>query len=87
MGPEGAVNILFRKQLAAAEDDDAREALRAQLVAGIKQSIDPYLAARMAFVDDLIDPADTRRHICAALDAAAGKSVLRPARKRGVSPV
>jgi acetyl-CoA carboxylase carboxyltransferase component len=87
MGPEGAVNILFRKQLAAAESDEARESLRAQLVAGIKQSIDPYLAARMAFVDDLIDPADTRRHICHALEAAAGKRVPRPARKRGVSPV
>ena len=87
MGPEGAVNILFRKQLAAAEDDDAREALRAQLVAGIKQSIDPYLAARMALVDDLIDPADTRRHVCHALEVAAGKTVRRPPRKRGVSPV
>ncbi|HEU0129592.1 MAG TPA: acyl-CoA carboxylase subunit beta [Mycobacteriales bacterium] len=87
MGPEGAVNILFRKQLAAAESDEAREALREQLVNGIRQSIDPYLAARMAFVDDLIDPADTRRHICHALAAAAGKRVPRPARKRGVSPV
>jgi acetyl-CoA carboxylase carboxyltransferase component len=87
MGPEGAVNILFRKQLAAAEDDDAREALRQQLVAGIRQSIDPYLAAKMAFVDDLIDPADTRRHICHALEVSAGKRVLRPQRKRGVSPV
>jgi acetyl-CoA carboxylase carboxyltransferase component len=87
MGPEGAVNILFRKQLAAAESDEAREALRAQLVAGIRQSIDPYLAARMGFVDDLIDPADTRRHICHALETAAGKKVLRPSRKRGVSPV
>jgi acetyl-CoA carboxylase carboxyltransferase component len=87
MGPEGAVNILFRKQLAAAEGDEAREALRAQLVAGIKQSIDPYLAARMGFVDDLIDPADTRRHICSALEVAAGKRVLRPHRKRGVTPV
>jgi acetyl-CoA carboxylase carboxyltransferase component len=87
MGPEGAVNILFRKQLAAAEDDAAREALREQLVGGIRQSIDPYLAARMAFVDDLIDPADTRRQICHGLEAAAGKRVLRPARKRGVSPV
>jgi acetyl-CoA carboxylase carboxyltransferase component len=87
MGPEGAVNILFRKQLAAAADDDAREALRAQLVAGIKQSIDPYLAAKMAFVDDLIDPADTRRQICHGLAVAEGKKVLRPSRKRGVSPV
>ncbi|HVF03593.1 MAG TPA: acyl-CoA carboxylase subunit beta [Frankiaceae bacterium] len=87
MGPEGAVNILFRKQLAAAESEEAREELRASLVAGIKQSIDPYLAAKMAFVDDLIDPADTRRQICHALAVAAGKRVLRPPRKRGVSPV
>jgi acetyl-CoA carboxylase carboxyltransferase component len=86
MGPEGAVNILFRKQLAAAADED-RAGVREQLVAGVKASIDPYLTARMAFVDDLIDPADTRRHIVHGLEAAAGKRVLRPARKRGVSPV
>ena len=87
MGPEGAVNILFRKQLAAAEDDAAREALREQLAAGIRASIDPYLAARMAFVDDLIDPADTRRHIVHGLRIAQDKVVRRPARKRGVTPV
>jgi len=86
MGPEGAVNILFRKQLAAASDDE-RDAVREQLVAGVKASIDPYVTARMAFVDDLIDPADTRRHIIHGLESAAGKRVLRPARKRGVSPV
>jgi acetyl-CoA carboxylase carboxyltransferase component len=87
MGPEGAVNILFRKQLTAAEDDEAREALRAELVAGIRASIDPYLAARMALVDDLIDPAETRRHIIHGLTVAEGKTVRRPARKRGVTPV
>jgi methylmalonyl-CoA carboxyltransferase large subunit len=41
----------------------------------------------MAFVDDIVDPADTRRQICHALAVAEGKRVLRPARKRGVSPV
>jgi len=87
MGPEGAVNILFRKQLAAAEDDDSREALREQLTAGIRASIDPYLAARMGLVDDLIDPAETRRHIVHGLTFAEGKVVRRPPRKRGVSPV
>jgi acetyl-CoA carboxylase carboxyltransferase component len=87
MGPDGAVNILFRKQLAAAATDEERAALREQLVAGVRAQIDPFLSAKMGFVDDLIDPADTRRHICAALDAAAGKQVLRPARKRGVTPV
>lgn len=87
MGPEGAVNILFRKQLAEAASEEDRAALREQLVAGVKASIDPYLTAKMAFVDDLIDPAETRRHIVHGLEAAAGKQVLRPARKRGVSPV
>ena len=87
MGPEGAVNILFRKQLAAAATDEERDALRAQLVAGVKAQIDPFLSARMGLVDDIIDPADTRRHIIRGLDAAAGKRILRPARKRGVVPV
>ena len=87
MGPEGAVNILFRKQLAAAESDEAREALREQLVANVRASIDPYLAAKMGLVDDLIDPADTRRAIVDGLEKAAGKRLLRPPRKRGVTPV
>ncbi|MHB8341127.1 MAG: acyl-CoA carboxylase subunit beta [Mycobacteriales bacterium] len=87
MGPDGAVNILFRKQLAEAPDDDARTALRAELVAGIRAQIDPYLSAKMGFVDDIIDPADTRRHIIDGLAKAERKRVLRPRRKRGVLPV
>ena len=56
MGPDGAVNILFRKQLAAAESDEARAALREELVAGVRATIDPFLSARMGFVDDVIRP-------------------------------
>ena len=87
MGPEGAVNIAFRKQLAAAEEGEERDALRASLIAAFKAQIDPYLAARFGLVDDVIDPADTRRHIIRGLDVAARKKLLRPARKRGVVPV
>jgi methylmalonyl-CoA decarboxylase subunit alpha len=87
MGPEGAVNILFRKQLAAAESDEEREALRQELVAGVRASIDPFLSAKMGFVDDIIDPADTRYHICKSLEIAENKRVLRPQRKRGIIPV
>jgi acetyl-CoA carboxylase carboxyltransferase component len=87
MGPEGAVNILFRKQLAAAGSDEEREALRQQLVAGVRSQIDPFLSAKMGFVDDVIDPADTRRHIVAGLEAAARKRLHRPPRKRAVIPV
>lgn len=87
MGPEGAVNIVFRRQLAAASSTDEREETRKRLVDDIRAQIDPYLAAEMAFVDDLIDPADTRRHIAHGLEMAEGKRVQRPARKRGVTPV
>jgi acetyl-CoA carboxylase carboxyltransferase component len=87
MGPEGAVNILFRKQLAAAENDEAREALRLEFVAGLRASIDPFLSAKMGFVDDIIDPADTRRHIIEGLEISERKRVLRPKRKRGIIPV
>jgi len=89
MGPEGAVNILFRKQLAAAlaESQQTHDALRAELVAGVRSQIDPYLSARMGYVDDIIDPAATREAIVRGLELSAGKRVLRPARKRGVVPV
>jgi acetyl-CoA carboxylase carboxyltransferase component len=87
MGPEGAVNILFRKQLAAAPDDGERERLRAELLSTVRAQIDPYLSARMALVDDIIDPADTRRHIVHGLQVAERKRLLRPVRKRGVVPV
>lgn len=87
MGPDGAVNILFRKQLAAAESDEARAVLREELVAAVRAQIDPFLSARMGFVDDIIDPAETRSTIIMALEAAANKRVLRPARKRAVVPV
>ncbi len=86
MGPEGAVNILFRKQLAAASDEERAE-LRQQLLAGVRAQIDPFLAAGMGYVDDVIDPADTRKAVVAGLDAAARKRVLRPRRKRAVVPV
>jgi acetyl-CoA carboxylase carboxyltransferase component len=87
MGPEGAVNILFRKQLAACESAAEQTALRAKLVAGVRAEIDPFLSAKMGYVDDIIDPADTRSVICSALAAAAGKRVQRPNRKRGIVPV
>jgi acetyl-CoA carboxylase carboxyltransferase component len=84
MGPEGAVDIIFTKQIAAAEDPQAE---RAKFVETIRATIDPYVAASWAMVDDIIDPADTRRVICDALDAAQTKQLERPWRKHGVPPV
>ena len=84
MGPEGAVDIIFSKQVAAADDPVAE---RARLVETVRGTIDPYVAASWAMVDDIIDPADTRRVICDALDAAATKSQQRAPRRHGVPPV
>lgn len=86
MGPEGAVNIIFRKQIEAAPEDE-RDALRNQLVDTIRSQIDAYVAAGWSFLDDLIDPADTRASICRGLEEAEGKRVERPWRKHGVLPV
>jgi acetyl-CoA carboxylase carboxyltransferase component len=84
MGPEGAVNIIFRKQIEAAEDPDAT---RAEMIEGIRRTIDPYIAAGNAMVDDIIDPRETRSTVIRALEMASTKRVERPWKKHGVMPV
>ncbi len=84
MGPEGAVNIIFRKQIEAAEDPDAA---RAEMIEGIRATIDPYIAAGNALIDDVIDPRETRPTVISALEMAATKQVQRPHKKHGVMPV
>jgi acetyl-CoA carboxylase carboxyltransferase component len=84
MGPEGAVNIIFRKQIETADDP---EATRAQMIEGIRQSIDPYIAAGNALIDDVIDPRETRPTVIKALEMAETKRVQRPWKKHGVMPV
>ena len=87
MGPDGAVNIIHRKQLEAIEDEEARSARRLELAEEIRANIDPYIAAGHAQLDDVIDPAETRAAIARGLRISSGKQVDRPARKHGVLPV
>jgi methylmalonyl-CoA decarboxylase subunit alpha len=84
MGAEGAVEIVMRRQVEAAEDPAA---MRAQLVEAYKRLIDVYVPARNALIDDVIDPRDTRPTICRALEMAEGKRVERPWKRHGVVPV
>jgi acetyl-CoA carboxylase carboxyltransferase component len=84
MGPEGAVNIIFRKQIEAADDPDAT---RAEMIEEIRKTIDPYIAAGNALIDDIIDPRETRPTVIRALEMAETKRVSRPWRKHGVMPV
>ncbi|MCW3010042.1 MAG: acyl-CoA carboxylase subunit beta [Solirubrobacterales bacterium] len=84
MGAEGAVEIVFRKQVEAAEDPVAE---KAKLIAAYRGLIDVHVAARNALVDDVIDPRETRPTICRALEMAEGKVVERPWKRHGVVPV
>jgi acetyl-CoA carboxylase carboxyltransferase component len=84
MGPEGAVNIIFNKQI---EASDNPEETRARMIETIKEQISPYVAAGWAMIDDVIDPAETRRVIIHGIEQARGKKVDRPWRKHGNIPV
>jgi len=84
MGPEGAVNIIFNKQI---EASDNPEETRARMIETIKEQISPYVAAGWGMIDDVIDPAETRRVIVRGIEQARGKKVDRPWRKHGNIPV
>src|SRR5881409_1440977 len=84
MGPEGAVNIIFNKQIEASSNP---EETRAQMLQAIRAQINPYVAAGWAMIDDVIDPAETRKVIVRGIEQARGKKVDRPWRKHGNIPV
>ncbi|MCQ9344065.1 acyl-CoA carboxylase subunit beta [Corynebacterium sp. 153RC1] len=85
MGAEGAVNVVFRKEIAEAEDPATK---REELIRLYKETFStPFMAASRGLVDDIIDPAETRLHIADALEVLANKRVTRPAKKHGLGPV
>jgi acetyl-CoA carboxylase carboxyltransferase component len=84
MGAEGAVEIIFRKQVQEAEDPEAK---RQELIENFRKIIDVYVAAGNDMIDDVIDPRETRATICRALEMSAGKRVERPFKRSGVVPV
>jgi propionyl-CoA carboxylase beta chain len=85
MGPEGAVNIVFRKELAEADDPEAR---RAELIEEYKDRFaNPYTAAERGYVDDVIRPSQTRPTLIDALETASAKRVERPKRRHGNIPL
>jgi acetyl-CoA carboxylase carboxyltransferase component len=87
MGAEGAVNILFRRDLERAEGPE-RETLRARLTDQYRaEFLNPYLAAERGYVDDVIDPAETRARLVAGLRILASKRDDRPPRKHGNIPL
>jgi acetyl-CoA carboxylase carboxyltransferase component len=85
MGPEGAVNIVFRNELEEASNPDDR---REELVADYrKQFANPYVAAERGYVDEVIEPRRTRPVLIDALQTALTKREPRPRRKHGNIPL
>ncbi len=85
MGPEGAVNILYRRELEQAADPVAR---RAERVAEFREKFaNPYVAAARGFIDEVIRPRETRRKIIAALAALETKRDKNPPKKHGNIPL
>src|SRR5579884_3110689 len=85
MGSQGAVNIIFRKEIEAAEDSDAR---RAQLIDEYTERFsNPYSAAERGYVDDVIDPRDTRAVLVRSLEMLRSKKEKLPQRKHGNMPL
>ena len=84
MGAEGAASVVFKREIDAAEDPAAR---RQELVQEYRDTFStPFVAASRGLVDDIIDPADTRRKVAMALAVLVNKRELRPAKKHGLGP-
>ncbi len=85
MGPDAAVNVVFRKEIEKAEDPVAR---RAELIAEYERKFaNPYVAAERGYVDDVIEPAETRPRLVQALRVLSTKRETVPARKHGNIPL
>jgi len=85
MGAEGAADVVFRKEIDAADDKAAK---RRELIEKYRDTFaNPYVAAGRRLVDDIIEPAETRRHIAMSLEALHTKRELRPPKKHGLIPL
>jgi len=85
MGPDGAVNIVFRREIEAAADPDSK---RKQLTEEYRQRFaNPYVTASRGFIDDVIDPRETRYRIIRALEMLQNKTDTNPPKKHGNIPL
>ncbi len=84
MGPEGAANIVFRKEISEAENP---EEVRQQKIQEYKEKFaNPYVAAAQGYIDEVIEPRETRGRILHALQVSENKSVFLPNKKHGIPP-
>ncbi len=85
MGPDGAANIIFKKEIESAEDKNEK---RKEKIEEYRNTVaNPYTAAARGYVDAVIEPAETRKRIISSFDMLTGKRVLRPEKKHGNIPL
>jgi methylmalonyl-CoA carboxyltransferase 12S subunit len=85
MGAEGAAGVVFRREIAEAEDSVAK---RQELVDLYRNAFStPYVSAARGLVDDIIEPAETRQYLARALETLQGKRDMRPPKKHGLIPL
>jgi acetyl-CoA carboxylase carboxyltransferase component len=85
MGSDGAVNVIFRREISQADDPQAK---RRELIGTYEDQFNnPYLAAERGYVDDVIEPADTRRRLIQSLRMLKTKREQVPPRKHGNIPL
>ncbi len=85
MGPQGAINIIFRKEIAKAKD---AKQTRKKLVTEYREKFaNPYIAAEKGYIDDVIEPAETRPKLITALEMLVTKRESRPPKKHANIPL
>jgi acetyl-CoA carboxylase carboxyltransferase component len=85
MGPEGAINIVFRRELEGAKDPTER---RGELIAEYREKFsNPYVAASRGYIDDVIEPHETRPRLINALAMLSNKRDTLPSKKHGNIPL
>jgi len=85
MGAEGAVNLLYRREIAGAEDADAER--KARIDEYSETFANPYVAAGRGMLDDIIEPAETRVYVAQSLQLLKSKREFRPQKKHGLIPL
>jgi propionyl-CoA carboxylase beta chain len=85
MGPEGAVNIVYKRELDKADDPEAR---RKELVDEYREHFaNPYRAAALGYIDEVLRPEDTRHRLCQAFASLDNKRDTNPPKKHGNIPL
>lgn len=84
MGPEGAANIIFKKEIEEAEDPDKMRQLKVQEY--IERFANPYVAAAKGYIDSVIEPSETRALLLHAIEVSTNKVDPRPTKKHGIPP-